>query len=217
MEYRKDLMTAVVITIILSLVVTGVTEEVRQSMQFTWDINEGDQFVFKVSVHGYSRHDSIYLPLAQRLLNRTQILVTIVSLPDIPHFINGKLFSENIIEVIKTRTTYENGDLIPNALYYETNTLSSRSFIPIGSWGLLDSLYPNDLQQQDNVTIESYIAVQLQNSFYLGYSSYSESQGMGWFSYISKETGIPQNVTLWAWNLGDVYEYSYNITLALTT
>ena len=217
MEYRMDLMTAIVLTIILSLAVVGVTEDVRQRMQFTWNINEGDYYIFKVSVFGYSKQNSVNVPLPQRLLNRTRLLVTIVSLPEIPHFINGKLFSENIIECIKTRTTYENGDLIPYALYYETNSLSSRCLLPVGSWSFLDSLYPNDVKPQDNTTIESYIGIQLPDSFYIGYSSFGENQSSGWFGKISKDSGIPQNMTLWAWKFSDFYEYSYNVTLTLTT
>ncbi|TFG32607.1 hypothetical protein EU527_09715 [Candidatus Thorarchaeota archaeon] len=217
MNYHKDLMIAITVTIIAALVVAGTTENIRQYMEFSWEIDEGDKYVYEVTVFGHGKQGSVYIPLTQSVLNNTRILITIVTLPDIPLFINSKDFAKNVIEYLKTNVTYENGNLIPMTVYHEINTVASRCFMPRGSWSILDSFYPNSVNQPENATIASYISVQLQNYFYMGYISYNDNQVSGWFGEVSKDTGVPASLTVWAWGSIGTYEYCYNMTLTLAT
>ena len=50
MFHRKKLVTALALTLIVTLVVAVSTEGIRQYMQFSWEIDEGDQFLYDVSV-----------------------------------------------------------------------------------------------------------------------------------------------------------------------
>ncbi|MHA1390573.1 MAG: hypothetical protein ACTSR9_19345, partial [Candidatus Thorarchaeota archaeon] len=83
---RKKLVTALAITMIVTLVVAVSTEGLRNYMQFSWQISEGDQFVYDVSLTGhYQFGSSLLLNLAP--LNNTQVQVEIVSLHNISPFI----------------------------------------------------------------------------------------------------------------------------------
>lgn len=216
MNPHKNMMKALAITIIIVIVVAGATENIRQYVQFSWQIEEGDSFVYEATVFGYYKQGLIYVPLTLRVLNNTRLLVTIITLPDVPLFINSEGFAEGVIEYSKTNTTYENKDLVPFSVYHETNMLASRCFLPKGTWSLLDSFYPDNIEQPENATIEFYVSIQLQDSFYIGYVSYGENRASGWFGQVSKDTGIPKNMTVWAWALAETHEYAYNMTLTLT-
>ena len=83
MFQRKKLVTAIAFTIIVTVVVAASSEGLRQYMQFNWQIEEGDRFLYDVSVTGYYRVGSSSLPLPLAPLNNTQVLVEIVSLVNI--------------------------------------------------------------------------------------------------------------------------------------
>ena len=215
MFHRKKLVTALAFTLIVTLVVAVSTEGIRQYMQFSWEIDEGDQFLYDVSVTGYYRTDSSSLPTTLAPLNNTQVQVEIISLHNISLFISSSAFAETIIEDVKTDTTYSDGTRIHVLMYNQINTLASRCFLPRGTWSLLDSFYPDQIARPDNLTIpvESYFAYQYQQFFIIGYISYSETAESGWFGYVSPGSGVPTNMTVWAWGTTDFAEYSYVMTL----
>ena len=212
---RKQLVTALTITIIATLVVAVSTEGFRQYVLFSWQINEGDEFLYDVSVTGYYRSGSISIPLALEILNNTQVNVEIVSLRNISFFVDSINFADTIIEHVKTDTTYANGTEIPVTRYREINILASRCFLPVGSWSRMGSFYPDQFSRPDNVTtqVKSYFAYQFNGLFIIGYVSYSETAESGWFGYVSPATGIPTNMTSWAWSSSSLAEFSYVMTL----
>lgn len=215
MFHRKKLVTALAITLIVTLVVAVSTEGIRQYMEFNWEIDEGDQFVYDVSVTGFFRTGSSTLPLVLAPLNNTQVQVEIVSLENISLFISPSAFAETVIEDVKTDTTYSDGTRIHVLMYNQINTLTSRCFLPIGTWSLLGSFYPDQFARPDNLTspVESYFAYQFHEFFIIGFVSYSNFSESGWFGYVSPETGVPANMTSWAWGITDLAEYSYVTTL----
>jgi len=215
MFHRKKLVTALAFTLIVTLIVAVSTEGIRQYMQFNWEIDEGDQFVYDVSVTGFYRTSSTTLPLVLAPLNNTQVQVEIVSLDNISLFISPSAFAETVIEDAKTDTTYADGTRIPVLIYNQINTLTSRCFLPIGTWSLLGSFYPDQIARPDNLTspVESYFAYQFHHFFIIGFASYSNNSESGWFGYVSPETGVPANMTSWAWGITDLAEYSYVMTL----
>jgi len=213
MFHRKKLVTALAITLIVTLVVAVSTEGIRQYMEFNWEIDEGDQFVYDVSVTGFFRTGFSTLPLVLAPLNNTQVQVEIVSLENISLFISPSTFAETVIEDVKTDTTYSDGTRIHVLMYNQINTL--RCFLPIGTWSLLGSFYPDQFARPDNLTspVESYFAYQFHEFFIIGFVSYSNFSESGWFGYVSPETGVPANMTSWAWGITDLAEYSYVMTL----
>jgi hypothetical protein len=184
-------------------------------MQFNWQIEEGDQFLYDVSVTGYYRSGSSSIPLPLAPLNNTQVKVEIVSLCNISLFITAAEFSEFVIEYDKTDTTYADGTSIYITRYHEINSLASHCFLPRGSWSRLGSFYPDLIDRPDNVTttVESYFAYEFHQYFIIGFVSYTEDLESGWFGYISPETGVPKNMTSWAWSSTDLAEFSYVMTL----
>jgi hypothetical protein len=215
MVHRKKLVTALAFTIIVTLVVAVSTESVRQYMLFSWQIDEGDQFVYDVSVTGYSRSGSITHTLTLALLNNTRVQVEIISLNNLTLFLSPSHFAETVIEHVKTNTTFANGTIIPITRYHAINTLASRCFLPRGAWSVLGSFYPNQVARPDNMTtpVESYYAYQYQQFFIIGFVTYTETAESGWFGYISLDTGVPVNMTSWAWSSTDTLEFSYVMTL----
>ncbi|MDH4214606.1 MAG: hypothetical protein OEV85_11845 [Candidatus Thorarchaeota archaeon] len=215
MQYRKKMMTAVALTLIVTLIVSVSTESLRDYLYFTWQVQEGEHFIFEVSVDGYSETGNVLFPVAQAVLNNTRLMVEIVSLPMDSIIIDGKIYAEYIIEYLKTNLSFENGTAIPLNLIFEMNNLVSRCFVPRGPWNLLDSFYPDNFVQPINATAESYISHFQGNSFYIGYVSYSVNRGTGWNCVCSMSTGVPSTMKTWAWSYGGLHEYSYNVTLNL--
>ena len=215
MVKRKKLVTVLAITIIVTLVVAVSTESIRSYMHFGWQISEGDQFVYDVSVTGYYRSGASTLPLPLAQLNNTQVQVEIVSLRNISIFVTAASFAETVIEYEKADTTYADGTRIHVTRYHEINTLASRCFLPQGPWSRLGSFYPDQVSQPENasITLESYFAYQFHQFFIIGFVSYTETAESGWFGYVSPETGVPLNMTSWSWSSTDLAEFSYVMTL----
>jgi hypothetical protein len=215
MRYRNKMMTAVVLTIIVCVLVASSTESIRDYLYFTWQVQEGDEFIFEVSVEGYTETGHVFFPVAQAVLNNTRLKVRIISLPSDSIISDGTTFAEYVIEHMKTNVSFEDGTPLPLNLVFEMNNLVSRSFLPKGSWNLVDSFYPNNLVQPINSTAESYISAILGDSFYLGHILYDMNDGVGWSCTCSMDTGIPSSVMSWAWSYGGLVEYSYNVTLTI--
>ena len=214
MQYYKKMTAAVTLTIIVALLVSVSTENLREYLYFRWQVQEGEQFIYEVSVEGYREIDSTIYPIAQAVLNNTRLRVEIESLPSDSIIIDGTTFAEQVIEYAKTQISFENGTGIPTNLFFEMYNLGSRCFLPRGSWSLLDSFYPDSLARPVNSTAESYIAYLRENSFYMGYISYDLNSSSGWNCICSLNTGVPLFMETWAWSYGDLVEYSYNVSLS---
>ena len=212
---RKSILAFLALTMIVIVVVAVSTEGIRNYMNFEWQVNEGDQFLYDVSVTGYFRPGEQSLALTLAPLNNTQVMVEVVSLPDVPLFISPTLFAENVIEFVKTDTTHANGTSIHVLRYYEINTLASRCILPRGTWSYLSSFYPDEVLHPTNasIQIQSYFAYQVHEYFIIGFASYAETAESGWFGYILPETGVPYNMTSWGWSSSDIADFSYVMTL----
>jgi hypothetical protein len=215
MVLRKRIVTALALTMIVTLVVAVSTECIRDYIQFSWEISEGDEYVYDVSVTGYHRTGFPSLLDTLAPLNNTQVRVTIVSLRNVSLFITAASFSETVIEHTKTNTTHTDGTSIPILQYPTINNLASRCFLPRGDWNRLGSFYPDNFDRPENVTdpIESYFAYPYGQYFIIGFVYYEKTSESGWFGYVSPDTGIPINMTSWAWSSNDLDDFSYMMTL----
>ena len=216
MDHRQRILTVVILTIVITLSVGFATEYVRQSMTFSWAIEEGDVFIFDVLVTGSTSTNSTSLPPPLASMNNTRIAVEIISLPNVTITFYTTNFIENIVGHLKTSSTFANGTSIPTAYYFPINIHISRSMLPIGGWNHLDSFFPNEIDRPF-LEHESYLSARLRDSFYFGYSSNETSKQSEWYGIIDLNTGVPQIVSFWVHRISQPWTYTYNVTMSLVT
>jgi hypothetical protein len=147
-------------------------------------------------------------------LNDTLLTVRINSLPEIPAFLNGATFAENILGHPKTAAVapivYVNGSQVVLSNSTFLNSLVSISILPVGNWPFIDSLYPDKSDME--YSCDAYLA-SLGTSFMIGHRTYVTDSGNGWYAYVGMTTGLPTNATVWASQYSGCTFYSYEITL----
>ncbi|MHA2079821.1 MAG: hypothetical protein ACW99H_01600, partial [Candidatus Thorarchaeota archaeon] len=109
MDHRRRILAVVILTVMIALSVGFVTEYVRQSMTFYWAIEEGDVFIFDVTVTGNTTTGTTTLPSQLISMNNTRITVVIISLPNVTITFYARNFIEDIVMQLKTRSTFVNG------------------------------------------------------------------------------------------------------------
>ncbi|MFW9806247.1 MAG: hypothetical protein ACFFFK_05910, partial [Candidatus Thorarchaeota archaeon] len=77
-NHRQRIIAAVILTLVISLSIGFFTEYIRQSMTFSWAIEEDDVFVYEISVIGNSTTGTTIAPPQFAPLNNTRIAVEIV-------------------------------------------------------------------------------------------------------------------------------------------
>ncbi|MGY5856384.1 MAG: hypothetical protein RTS72_07265 [Candidatus Thorarchaeota archaeon] len=216
MDRRQRILAGVILTIVITLSVGFVTEYVRQSMTFSWTIEEGDVFIFDVSVTGSISTNATTLPPPLASMNNTRIAVEIISLPNVTIVFYARNFIENIVGHIKTATMFANGTNIPIEYYFPINIHLSRSMLPIGGWRHLDSFFQNKIDRPF-LEHESYLSAHLSDSFYFGYSSNETIDMSEWHGIIDLDTGVPQIVSFWIHRISQPWTSMYNVTMSLVT
>jgi hypothetical protein len=216
MDHRERILAVVILTVVITLSAGFSTEYVRDSMTFSWAIEEGYVFIFDVSVIGNTTTGTTSLPPQLLGMNNTRIAVEIVSLPNVTITYYARNFIANIVEHLKTSSTFVNGSDIPSEYYFAINSHASMSMLPIGGWGHLDSFFPNEIADP-LMDYESYLAVHLQNSFYFGYSSNETYQTSEWHGICDLTTGVPYIVSFWSYRTSQPWTYWYNVTMSRVT
>jgi hypothetical protein len=216
MDHRQRIFAAVILTFVISLSVGFVTEYVRQSMTFSWAIEEGDDFIFDVIVTGQTTNSTEDPPLPFVDMNNTRISVEIISLPNVSITFYSRPFLENIVEHTKTSSRFVNGTDIPAVHRFTINRHISQCVLPIGGWLHLDSFFPNQIDRPF-MEHESYLSVFRRASFYFGYSENETYEAQEWFGIIDLETGVPVIVSFWFYRTNQVWTYWYNVTMSLVT
>jgi hypothetical protein len=214
MDHRQRVLAVVILTVLITLSVGFVTEYFRQSMTFSWTLEEGDEFIFEVKVTGNTTTDSQVSPPPFIDMNNTRINVEIISLPNVSIVFYAESFLEKIVEHLKTRTVFENGSEVPSEYRFIINKHISKCMLPIGGWRHLESFFSNKIENP-LMEHESYISAHRKNSFYFGYSSYEIYEAEQWFGIIDLETGIPMIVSFWFFRTSQTRSYSYNLTMSL--
>jgi hypothetical protein len=215
MDHRQRILAVVILTIVISLSVGFVTEYVRQSMTFSWAIEEGDDFIFDVIVTGQTTNSTVHpLPFAD--MNNTRISVEIVSLPNVSIVFYSRPFLENIVEHTKTSSRFINGTEIPSERRFTINRHVSQCVLPIGGWLHLDSFFPNHIDRPF-MEHESYLSVFRKPFFYFGYSENETIEAQRWYGIIDLETGVPLIVSFWLYGTSQALTYWYNVTMNLVT
>ena len=216
MDHRTRILVVVILTLVISLSVGFVTEYVRQSMTFSWAIEEGDEFTFDVIVTGNTTTSSEVLPPPFVDMNNTRISVEIISLPNVSITFYSGPFLENIVEYVKTSSRFANGTNIPSEYRFTINRHVSRCMLPIGGWLHLDSFFPNQINRP-SMEHESYLSVFQGYSFYFGHSSNETLEAQEWHGIIDLETGVPRVVTFWLYHTSEPLTYWYNVTMSHVT
>lgn len=216
MNHRQRIIAVVILTFVITLSVGIVTENIRQSMTFSWAIEEGDIFIYDISVTGNISTGTQALPPEILVMNNTRIAVEIISLPNVTITFYASDFIENVVEHLKTSSTFVNGTSIPSEYYYAINTHLSWSMIPIGGWSHLDLFFPNELHRPF-MEHESYLSARFRNSFYFGYSLNETHLETKWYGIYDLNTGIPQVVSFWEYRLSQPWTHWHNVTMRLVT
>ncbi len=216
MDYRLKLVVVVFLSFIIALSGGFLTEYIRQSMTFSWAVEVGDEFVYDVSVVGNSTTPSQTLPPPFEPMNNTRVIVEIISLPNLTLYFYGAPFIQDVVEHAKTTVRFEDGTDIPAIFYYAMNTHASWSILPIGAWGHLDSLFPNQINKAVREQ-DSYISIHRGDSFFFGYwlnQTYSTSE---WHASLDLTTGIPTMFSFSVYTVGTPWTHSYVVTMTLVT
>lgn len=216
MNHRLRIIAAVSFTFLITLSIGFVTESIRQSMTFFWIIEEGDEFIFDVKVTGNMIVNSTVLPPPFIKMNNTQIHAEVLSLPNVSIIFYAQTFLEDIVEHMKTSTTFSNGTALPTGVGFIINRLISQSILPIGGWTHLDSFFPNQIDKP-SMEHESYLSRFQNNLFYFGYSANETNETQEWHGIIDLETGVPQVVSFWFFRTSQAQTYWYNLTMSLFT
>lgn len=214
MDHRQRILAVVILTLIISLSFGYISETVRESMVFSWAIEEGNVFDFDVLVMGNTSSGSTTIPPPYAIMNNTRIRVMIVSLPNVSIIFYASSFIDNIIEYQKTSCSFVNGTDIPVAYYTAINTVMSQCMVPIGGWNHLDALFPNDINRPF-MEQESYLSQHLGSSFYLGYKKATSNSEREWHGIIDLDSGVPLEASFQVYQVGQPWTHSYNVTMTL--
>ena len=183
-------------------------------MTFEWAIDEGDVFIYDVLVKGNTTTGTQALPPELLSMNNTRIAVEIISLPNVTIIFYADDFIEDVVEYMKTSSSFVNGTNIPSEYYYVINTHMSRCMVPVGGWTHLDAFFPNELRRPF-MEHESYISARFRNYFYFGYGLNETYEQTKWFGLFDFETGVPQIVSIWEYWTSQPWTHWHNVTMTL--
>ena len=206
----------VFLTLVITFAVGSVTEYARQSMTFEWAIEEGDVFIYDVLVKGNTTTGTQSLPPELLFMNNTRIAVEIISLPNVTIIFYADDFIRDVVEYMKTSSSFVNGTSIPSEYYYEINTHLSRCMLPVGGWTHLDAFFPNGLRRPF-MEHESYLSARFRDYFYFGYTLNETYQQTKWFGHFDLDTGVPQIVSLWEYRTSQPWTHWHNVSMTLVS
>ncbi|MHA2153681.1 MAG: hypothetical protein ACXAAQ_17115 [Candidatus Thorarchaeota archaeon] len=209
MHQRLKVLIVVALTFIITLSGGFLTESFRQSITFSWAIEVGDEFIYDVSVIGNTTTGTQVLPPPLEPMNNTRIIVEVTSLPIYyPH-----IFIQEVVEHPKTTSRFDDDSTIPAEFYYAINSHALWSILPIGAWGHLDSMFPD----QVNWAIPDYASYFARSSpeFIFGYWSNETGSKSEWHGIMDLATGVPSVISFSVWSEGQPWSYFYNVTMTL--
>ncbi|MFQ5884137.1 MAG: hypothetical protein ACE5IO_03450, partial [Thermoplasmata archaeon] len=191
------------------------------ALQFRWGVEEGNQFTYDVHVFGYEEHydanGSYYEPPPYASFNNSVITVNITFLPDIPILLTPDAYVEHVI-IIEKVTAVASSNMTGTETeiaerYRVLSSLISCCLTPVGGWTILDSFYPN--RPVASWTLDTYLSSLESNEFFIGHHYHSCDAADGWSGSISLDTGMPDSVTFWSYDLsgGPIIYYSITLTL----
>ena len=216
MDHRTRVFVVVILTFVISLSCGFMTEYVRQTMTFSWAIEEGDEFIFDVLVTGITTNGTDERPPPYVDMNNTRISVQITSLPNVSIVFYARHFLEDIVEHTKTSSHFVNGTDIPLEYRATVNRRVSSCILPIMGWLHLDGFFPNQIDRSI-IDYESYLSYFKRPSFYFGYIENATYEAQEWHGIINLETGIPLFVSFWLYRTSSAHSFWYNVTMSLVT
>jgi len=216
---RRGVLGAAVIMVSVLGVSGGVLVLYNQSAGLRWGVESGTEITYAVKVTGFTEfmptmNASFSLP-PHAELNNTFVTIRIDNLPEIPAFMNGAAFAENIVEHLKSTIVrpieYVNGTEVVSADYSFLNGLVSQSILPVGNWPFIDSLYPDKPEFPEGYCDTCFASYG--TSFMIGYRYFLIDAGWGWYATVNVDTGLPTNATVWGSQYYGTTWYSYEVNL----
>jgi len=210
-------LAVVVLTIVITLSGGFLTETVRESMVYSWAIDVGDEFEYDITVIGNRTTSTGVLPPPLEPMNNTRIAVEITTLPNLTMMYYSHLFVQEVVNSLKTSSQFEDGSPIPLEHYNIINSHVSMSLIPIGAWGHLDSLFPDQVNR-DLGNHESFMSRFESDFFFFGYwenQSRPRPRIDEWYGIYDVETGVPSLIVISVVSIGALVSDFYTITMSL--
>ena len=193
-----------------------------EQIQFQWGISVGDEFLFDIEVEGSMNNESNPVPFMA--FDGTRIHVAITHLPNVSLLDS----EEEVVEVIrstKVHCRFANGTELPpdsREGFYTSSSASfsdivSRVVLPVGGWGFVDNLYPDDLASDratgaDSDTFYSWID---QETIFFGYRHWYIDFGHGWDADLNPDTGFP--ISIRHWESDNICIGYYGVTLTVVS
>jgi hypothetical protein len=213
-NHHRKLLIVVVVTFVITLSGGFLTEYIRQSITYSWEIDVGDEFVYDVLVTGNSTMGSQVVPPPFEPMNNTRIIVEIASLPNLTLMYYAHVFRHEVIDHPKTSSRFDDGSTIPFEFYNAINSHASQSILPAGAWAHLDSLFPDQVNRA-LPNHREFISRMGSDSFFFGYWSNGTYNKSEWYGIIDLETGVPSVLSFSVWTEGQPWSHNYNVLLTL--
>jgi len=169
---------------------------------FSWAVSIDDEFIFNTTSSGLG------------ITENTRMRVRITSLPN--DTINSETDFLDLISKPKVHVNLDNGSVLPSDLRTSLESFISRLFLPIGGWGYLDAIFPDNATAagQHEFGCNTYLAILGESNFFFGHRYYNVDSGNGWHGVISLTSGVPLVIETWASDYVPPY-VSYHWTLRL--
>ncbi len=157
-----------------------------------WNVSVGDTFQFFLTMEAlpnypYGPYEEV--PFSE--FNGTNIVVELISLPQLPELVNSSILIYEMLKITKTEMRLANGSAAPSTLAYHMNPVFSLCFVPTGVWTEIDTLLPDIIELDEYYMGGGYFAKFIQDSFNIGYYSFMIDSGGGFGGNFTQTTGVP--------------------------
>ncbi|MFX1484929.1 MAG: hypothetical protein ACFFCP_17260 [Promethearchaeota archaeon] len=191
---RWSIAIVAIVIVAVGVSVVFLYRERWSSSNLSWDVQIGDEFIYELeSIYRYSDSNfnaTVFTRMSA--LNHTQVRMEIVLLPDIPPLLDDDILAAEIINIVKTHCTFDNGSELP--VYYsdEINQLLSACLLPTGDWDLLDRCFMNEVS---NAFYPGAYTSELQvDHFNIGYEVWPGDATIRWSANVTLENGVPLEI-----------------------
>ncbi len=174
-----------------------------------WEIEEGDEFTFEISVTQRDFYQSLYPVTNFTPLDGLRIIVRVVTLPNLSQSYTPESFLTDVIRFQKTTCTFENGSQLPSEYESSLVRLTSYALFPVGAWTAIDNLYPDS--GQDHLFEYNYASI-TDDVLIIGTHRLNIDKTDDWSADVSIVDGIA--ITSRAYSAHGV-DYAYEVILDL--
>jgi hypothetical protein len=170
---------------------SGINPTATNTSYLSWEIHEGDEFNYDISVRLHDRGCWVDSPPVVRDdMDGTTIKIQITNLPELPPVINKSYLVNGIIKNIKINCTFQNGTELNSTYFDWFNQYLSMAFLPAGNWTFFDAPFTDSYYRTGGYPSTFYSKI-AEGHFVFGYWTSTIDSGYGWESHIDMALGIP--------------------------